>query len=179
MENLFYSFGRTLPGALTLGNYATALQEFRMPRTGTVVDLATVDIVRDRERGVPRYNQFRELLHLPPVRTFEELNSQWAGKLRAVYGTVDRIDLMVGMFAETPPPGFGFSETTFRIFLLMNSRRLKSDRFFTADYRPSVYTQIGLDWIDDNDLRSVLLRHCPELESFLARGCKIFAPWPE
>jgi hypothetical protein len=177
MPNLLYSFGCTLPGAITLGNYATALQQFAMPRTGTVVDLATVDILRDRERGVPRYNQFRELLHLPPVRSFEELNPEWAAKLRAVYRTVDRIDLMVGLFAEKPPPGFGFSDTTFRIFLLMNARRLKSDRFFTADYRSRVYTQAGLDWIDDNDMRSVLLRHHPELGPALAKVSKPFAPW--
>jgi len=179
MTNLLYSFGRAMPGALILGNYATALQEFRMPGTGTLVDLATVDIVRDRERGLPRYNQFRELLHLPPVRSFEELNRRWAGELREVYGTVDRIDLMVGMFAETPPPGFAFSETTFRVFLLMNSRRLKSDRFFTADYRPAIYTQIGLDWVDDNDMRRVLLRHYPGLEPVLAKDSRMFAPWLE
>ena len=50
---------------------------------------------------------------------------------------------MVGMFAEPPPPGFGFSDTAFRIFILMASRRLKSDRFFTTDFTPSVYTQAG------------------------------------
>ena len=33
-----------------------------------------------------------------------------------------------------------FSETAFRVFILMASRRLKSDRFFTVDYTPRVYT---------------------------------------
>jgi Animal haem peroxidase len=179
MADVLYSFGRTLPGKLTLGNYAKTLQQFQMPNAGTVVDLAAVDIMRDRERGVPRYNQFRELLHLPPVRSFKELNPQWAETLEKVYGTVDRIDLMVGLFAEAPPPGFGFSDTTFRIFLLMNPRRLKSDRFFTTDYRPAIYTQVGLDWIDGNDLRRVLLRHFPMLEPVLARVSRPFAPWPE
>ena len=55
---------------------------------------------------------------------------------------------MVGMYAEPKPKGFGFSDTAFRIFILMASRRLKSDRFFTRDYRPEVYTQAGLDWIE-------------------------------
>jgi hypothetical protein len=175
MLNALYSFGRTRPGALALGNYATTLQQLQV--RDTVIDLATIDIVRDRERGVPRYNRFRELVHLPPVRSFDELNPEWAGRLAALYGTVDRIDLMIGMFAETPPPGFGFSETAFRVFLLMNARRLKSDRFFTADYRAAVYTRVGLDWIDDNDLRSVLLRHHPELVPVLAHVPRIFAPW--
>lgn len=35
----------------------------------------------------------------------------------------------------------------FRIFVLMASRRLKSDRFFTDDYRPEIYTEFGLDYI--------------------------------
>ena len=51
--------------------------------------------------------------------------------MREVYeGRLDRVDLMVGMFAEPKPTGFGFSDTAFRIFILMASRRLKSDRFF-------------------------------------------------
>ena len=179
--DLVYSLARTLPGALCLGNYPPALQQFdRSPGTGAPswIDIATLDILRDRERGVPRYNQFRELLHLPPIRSFEELNTQWAGELSKVYGTMDKVDLMVGLFAETPPPGFGFSDTTFRIFLLMNARRLKSDRFFTTDYTPAVYTRTGLDWVDTNDLRSVLVRHLPQLRRVVERVDNVFAPWP-
>ena len=176
--NLFYSFGRNVPGALTLGNYPGVFQSLQpTPGAGPVIDLATVDILRDRERGVPRYNAFRQLLHLPPIRSFEALNPAWAPKLREVYRTVDRIDLMVGLLAETPPPGFGFSDTTFRIFLLMNSRRRKSDRFYTTDYTAAVYTQVGLDWVADNDLRSVLLRHYPMLEDALRGTPNVFAPW--
>ena len=47
-----------------------------------------------------------KLLHLPPVTTFEELtdNPRWAEELRQVYdGDIDRVDLMVGMFAEPKP----------------------------------------------------------------------------
>ncbi len=52
------------------------------------------------------------------------------------------------MYAERKPKGFGFSDTAFRIFILMASRRLESDRFFTRDYRPEVYTQEGIDWVE-------------------------------
>jgi len=175
--NLLYSFGRIVPGALRLGNYSPTLQQLQQPAgSGPIIDLATVDIVRDRERGVPRYNRFRELLRLPPVRSFKELNSEWADTLEAVYRTVDRIDLMVGLLAETLPPGFAFGDTTFRIFLLMNSRRLKSDRFYTTDYTPAVYTQAGIDWINANDMRSVLLRHYPMLEWALKDVANVFGP---
>jgi len=178
MTDALYSFGTAHPGAIQLHNYPRALQ--RLERLdGSLIDLAAIDVLRIRERGVPRYNDFRRLLHLEPAATFEEItaNPEWAQELREVYGDVDRVDLMVGMYAEQPPPGFGFSDTAFRIFVLMASRRLKSDRFFTADYTPEVYTQAGLDWIEANDMRSVLLRHFPGLAPAL-RGVKnAFAPW--
>jgi len=119
---------------------------------------------------VPRYNRFRELLRLPRVTSFERLtsNPDRVRELREVYeGDIDRVDTMVGMFAEPPPEGFGFSDTAFRIFILMASRRLKSDRFFTTDYTADVYTQPGLDWINENTLTRVLLRHYPELKPAL------------
>jgi Animal haem peroxidase len=81
------------------------------------------------------------------------------------------------MYAETPPPGFGFSDTAFRVFILMASRRLKSDRFLTNDYTPAVYTQPGISWIEDNNMTTVLLRHFPELTPILQRAANAFAPW--
>jgi hypothetical protein len=178
MSDLFYSFGTMHPGAITLHNYPRLLQHFDRP-DGTLIDLATIDILRTRERGVPRYNQFRRLFHLNPIGSFDEMtdNPAWARELEEVYGDVERVDLMIGMYAEPKPMGFGFSDTAFRVFILMASRRLKSDRFFTRDYRPEVYTQDGLDWIESNSMRSVLLRHFPELEPALSGVANPFAPW--
>ena len=59
---------------------------------------------------------------------------------------------MTGLFAEPLPDGFGFSETAFRIFILMASRRLKSDRFFTDDFRPEIYTEFGIDYVRKNSM---------------------------
>ena len=83
----------------------------------------------------------------------------------------------MGLLAEPFPPGFAFSDTATRVFILMASRRLTSDRFFTTDYTPEVYTQAGLDWVADNDMRSVLLRHFPQLEPALEGVKNPFAPW--
>jgi hypothetical protein len=176
----YYSFGIAHPGAVILHNFPRFLQDL-VTQAGVRVDLGAVDIMRDRERGIPRYNQFRRLLHMRPFKTFEELtpNKQWQQELREVYDNdIERVDLMVGMYAETPPKGFGFSDTAFRIFILMASRRLKSDRFFTTDYNAKVYSQAGLDWVRDNDMSSVLLRHYPELAEPLRHVKNAFAPWP-
>jgi hypothetical protein len=177
MDDLFYSFGRAYPGAIALHNYPGSLR--RLQRVDGLLDLAAVDILRTRERGVPRYNEFRRLFRLRPATTFEELtgDQELAEELRQVYGDVERVDLMVGLYAEPKPTGFGFSDTAFRIFILMASRRLKSDRFLTRDFRPEVYTEAGMAWVRDADMRTVLLRHFPTLKSALRGVANPFAPW--
>jgi Animal haem peroxidase len=181
MANLLYSFGIAHPGAITLHNYPRHLQQLTRTVGDAVenIDLAATDILRMRERGVPRYNEFRRLFHRRPIKSFEDLNPNpvVADELRRVYRDVDQLDLMIGLYAEPAPKGFAFSDTTFRVFILMASRRLKSDRFFTSGYTPEVYTQAGLDWIADATMSKVLLRHYPQLAPALCGVDNAFKPW--
>lgn len=179
MIDLLYSFGTMNPGAITLHNFPRFLQRLERAN-GTVIDLAAIDILRSRERGVPRYNRFRELMHKKPVVSFEELASdpKDAQLIREVYeGDLDSVDLTVGLFGEPLPKGFGFSDTAFRIFALMASRRLNSDRFFTSDYGPETYTSAGMRWVNENGFGDVLTRHFPGLGQSLAGTPNPFAPW--
>ncbi|MGW2825934.1 peroxidase family protein [Streptomyces sp. NPDC001443] len=177
LADTLYSLGIAHPGAITLNNFPRSLQTFE--RDGEVIDLSVVDLVRTRRRGVPRYNDFLAGLHKPRIRRFEDLSSdpETVARMKDVYRSVDEIDTMVGLFAENPPTGFGFSDTAFRVFILMASRRLQSDRFLTVDFRPEVYTPLGMDWIDRSGMTSVIQRHCPELASLLPRTASAFAPW--
>jgi len=177
MENTLYSFGLSYPGAITLHNYPRALQKFE--RNGELIDMSVVDLVRTRRRGVPRYNDFRAGLHKPRIRSWEELceNQESVRRMKEIYRGVDEVDTIVGLFAETPPEGFGFSDTAFRVFILMASRRLQSDRFLTVDFRPEIYSPFGMDWIANNGMTSVILRHCPDLAAVLPRGASAFAPF--
>jgi Animal haem peroxidase len=135
--------------------------------------------LRDRERGVRRYCAMRRHLGMSVPKSFEELttNRDWQRELTAVYKSVEQVDLLVGMHCETKAPGFGFSDTAFRIFILMASRRLKSDRFYTNDFTPEVYTPAGFAWVRDNSLRTVLERHVPELRAHFANVRNVFFPW--
>jgi hypothetical protein len=177
LENVLYSFGLAHPGAIALHNYPRSLQAFE--RDGERIDLSVVDLVRTRRRGVPRYNDFRAGLHKPRIKRWEDLcaDPESVRRLREVYRSVDEVDTMVGLFAETPPDGFGFSDTAFRIFILMASRRLQSDRFLTVDFRPEIYSPLGMDWIANNGMTSVIQRHCPDLAAALPRDASAFAPW--
>jgi hypothetical protein len=179
MANALYSFGIAPPGEISLYNYPESLQKLTRPN-GDNLDLAAVDILRTRERGVPRYNAFRRLFRLKPAESFLELTGdpKVADHVREVYdGDIERVDLMVGLYAEPKPEGFGFSDTAFRVFILMASRRLKSDRFFTRDYTPEMYTRAGFDWVADNTMIDVLLRHYPSLYPALRGVQNAFVPW--
>ena len=105
LGDAFYSFGVAHPGALVLNNYPRFLQQFQRPDNDRLMDLAATDILRSRELGVPRYNQFRRLLHLKPARSFEDLTEDPAqlAALRRLYRDVDSVDTIVGMLAEKRP----------------------------------------------------------------------------
>ena len=148
---------------------------------GQVRDMGTVDILRDRERGVPRYTEFRRLLRMPIPKTFEELtggNMELAQELHEVYnGDIDKVDALVGSHSEPVPKGFGFSDTAFRIFIVMASRRLKSDRFIAGQWNEETYSKEGFRWVQNNGMKDVLTRHFPELKDALKQTGNVFAPW--
>jgi hypothetical protein len=180
--NALYSLGISSPGAITLHNYPEFLQNLPQFDSGEVLDVGELDIRRTRECAIPRYNDFRRVFRLPPARSFLELangNVEWAEEISAVYGgKLEHVDLLIGLFAERKPQGFAFSDTAFRVFLLMAARRLRSDRFFTSDYTPEVYTPLGLQWIDDATLAGVLQRQYPELTAALSSDTNPFRRWP-
>ncbi|KAH8815587.1 heme peroxidase [Xylogone sp. PMI_703] len=176
----FYSFGINYPGAITNNNYPNFLRNLPAP-DGYIRDMGTVDILRDRERGVPRYTEFRRLLHMTVPKTFEELtggNIPLANELKEVYNNdIDKVDTLVGSHSEKLPKGFGFSDTAFRIFILMASRRLKSDRFIATQFNNETYTPEGIHWVQHNTMKDVLIRHFPELKDALRGSKNVFAPW--
>ncbi|KAI7378631.1 hypothetical protein KC336_g19356, partial [Hortaea werneckii] len=105
-------------------------------------------------------------------------NIELAQKLSKVYdGDVDKVDTLVGSHSEPVPAGFGFSDTAFRIFILMASRRLKSDRFIAGSWNADMYTKEGFQWVQNTNMSDVLCRHFPELGQVIPKRTNIFAPW--
>jgi hypothetical protein len=248
LANWAVSLGRQRLGALALQNHPRFLQNLRMERLQSptkTIDVAALDIIRDRERGVPRFNEFRRQYGLHQLTSFQDFinkedtpeaqaeQARLAKTLQEVYGThkcdsskkitdaqknddgsdindclghpdgtwvdnIEDLDTVVGWLAEsTRPHGFAISETQFVVFILNASRRLYSDRFFTSSFRPEFYTQLGVDWVNNNGpsplcetkpvnghrnepvspLKRVLLRTMPELAPELALAANAFDPW--
>ena len=117
--DLLYSFGNQHPGALVLNNYPRLVQD--SPSPASRVDMAAVDLLRDRERGMPRYNELRRQIGLSPIDKFDDLtdDSTVAATKEVVRRRRGKLDLLIGTLAEAHRPSdFGFGETLFQIFIL-------------------------------------------------------------
>ena len=72
LANLALSMGRQRLGRLTLLNHPQFLQNLHIDEAGHQIDVAALDIIRDRERGVPRFNEFRRQYGLRTLTRFED-----------------------------------------------------------------------------------------------------------
>lgn len=102
LANWALTMGRQRLGALTLNNHPRFLQNLPMPRLGegAQLDVAALDILRDRERGVPRFNEFRRQYGLRSLRSFDDFidvrlpadsperrrQEEFVAKMRGIYG---------------------------------------------------------------------------------------------
>ncbi len=68
------SMGRQRLGLLALRNHPRFLQSLRMPRLGEgfMLDVPALDLIRDREHGIPRFNEFRRQYGLRQLTSFDD-----------------------------------------------------------------------------------------------------------
>lgn len=95
-------------------------------------DLASLNIQRGRDHGLPDYNQARSDLGLEPVASFSEITSDpaTAAALEDAYGSVDEIDLWVGGLAEDHLPGSSMGELFTTVLVDQFERLRDGDRFW-------------------------------------------------
>ena len=103
LSNWALSMGRQRLGLLTLQNHGQFLQNLELLRLQSPtnkIDVAALDLVRDRERGVPRFNEFRRQYGLTQLTSFDDFvdkrlpagradrqeQERIIGTLREVYG---------------------------------------------------------------------------------------------
>ncbi len=104
LANWGLSMGRQRLGLLTLHNIPQFMQNIRLPRLDSPtrqLDITALDLIRDRERGVPRFNEFRRQYGLRQLTSFDDFTDKSlppdsparkdqennAAQLREVYGT--------------------------------------------------------------------------------------------
>jgi hypothetical protein len=155
-------------------------------------DLASLNIQRGRDHGLPTYNQTRAAYGLPPKTTFNSIssNTNVQARLAAAYGSVDDIDLWPGGLAEDHLPGAMVGETFHDILKDQFERVRDGDRFWHAIYLPApllnlVQTQtlaqiirrntsIGSELQDD----AFMVPSAPPLLAVEKSGDSVRVSWP-
>lgn len=171
-DDLFYSLGKAQNTSLDLNNYPSFLRNVKIDN-GNEVDLAVVDIFRDRERGIPRYNQFRRNLLLSPIEKWSDLtkNKEIIKKLESVYeNDIEKLDLLVGTHCEEKMHASIFGDTIYSVFLFHTTRRITNDRFLTTNFTKEYYTKWGIKYIENNTFRDILIRHYPSLSEKIPKN---------
>ncbi|MES9944927.1 MAG: peroxidase family protein [Candidatus Thiodiazotropha sp.] len=104
LDNWALSMGRQRLGVLHLRNQPMFLQNLPMPHLDSEtrkIDVVALDLIRDRERGVPRFNEFRRQIGLKHLSSFDDFVDQhldkenpWrkhqeetVSRMREIYGT--------------------------------------------------------------------------------------------
>ncbi len=95
-------------------------------------DLASLNIQRGRDHGLPSYNTVRDELGLGRVNSFSEISSDTdvQQKLQDAYNNVDEIDLWVGGLAEDLIPGSHLGELFTEIIVMQFEALRDGDRFW-------------------------------------------------
>jgi hypothetical protein len=96
------------------------------------LDLASLNIQRGRDHGLPDYNVLRVAYGLEPAQQFSDISSDPAiqAGLTAVYGSVDNIDGWVGGLAEDHIAGASVGELVHTVLADQFARLRDGDRFF-------------------------------------------------
>jgi peroxidase len=96
-------------------------------------DLASLNLQRGRDHGIPDINTVRSALGLLPYTSFLELtggDADLAAAFASVYGTIDEVDLWIAGLAENEINGGLLGETFSAILVDQFTRTRDGDRFF-------------------------------------------------
>ena len=126
-----------------------------------------------RDFRLQSYNDYRQNFGLAKPKDFTELtrNSSLRQKLETLYGDIDKLELVVGLFAEEPQPGALFGSlmltmVAYDAFTQIYTNPLLSTAIYTAD----TLTAYGLELISTtSSIDTLVRRNLPTDSSLVAR----------
>jgi hypothetical protein len=120
-------------------------------------DLASLNIQRGRDHGIPGFNEVRRGLGLRPLRFMSDLtdNPDDVKSLQSVYDDPDQLDLWVGALCENDLPGSMVGETYQRILVDQFVRLRDGDRFY---YESALAPEI-VDMVNEQTLSRIIKRN--------------------
>lgn len=122
------------------------------------LDLAAININRGRERGLSDYNTLRAHLGMTRISSFNELteDADDAVAMASVFGSVDNVDVWVGMLAEPHIENGLFGDLVTTILERQFQALREGDRFY---YQNMAFDATDLADIQSTTMRDVLMRN--------------------
>lgn len=131
---------------------------FGQPGQGGL-DLAAINIMRGRERGLPDFNTIRKDLGLPVKTEWTQIcpDPHDAQVMQSLYGTVYNIDPWVGMLAEARMPNSFIGETAMEIVKRQFLALRDGDRFY-FEHDPDL-TEAEKTLIRETKMSDIIMRN--------------------
>lgn len=139
------------------------------------IDLASLNIQRGRDHGLPDYNDIRKFYTGSPARTFADItkNTTLAAALQTQYGTIDNIDLWIGILAEDMLPGKSVGKTM-HAMLKAQFEKLRDGDFYFYKSDPNlpaaIKTQVSNTKLSDLIKRNTTLTNL-QANVFITNPC--------
>jgi len=131
---------------------------FGPPGSGGL-DLASLNIQRGRDHGLPDYNTLRLAYGLSAVTNFSDITSDTTLQvtLQSLYGNVNDIDPWVGALAEDHLPGSNVGELIATVLSEQFTRLLVGDRFWYEN--DPDFTQAEINELRATQLSDIIRRN--------------------
>jgi heme peroxidase/type IX secretion system substrate protein/dockerin type I repeat protein len=123
------------------------------------LDLASININRGRERGLPDFNTIRQDLGLTPYTSFAEINADSTAMtvMENLYNDINDIDPWVGMLAEDHMPEALFGPTIMKILEDQFYALREGDRFYYEN--DDALTEVEKEDIRNTTFRDIIMRN--------------------
>lgn len=130
-----------------------------------LLDTELASILTGREVQLAPYNAYRAICHFPKVTEFDQISgdSVVQQRLKALYGSVDRIDFYVGLFAEEIRPNSALPSLLGRLVGIdAFSQALTNPLLAPSIYNECTFSREGLEIIENTrSLSDLLHRNLP------------------
>jgi len=148
------------------------------PGNGLFGDLASINIQRARDHGIPGYVTFFELCNnRKGILTFEDLpaatfSGDQLTKLKNTYRDVRDVDLFPGLLSEQKQDGSELGPTTTCLFLNQFSNTRSGDRFWYE--RNDTCTGFSIEQLDEIRKTSLARVICDNSDNLATIQPKVF-----
>ena len=120
-------------------------------------DLASLNLQRGRDHGLPSYNDVRLTFGLSPAVTFADItgNRHLQERLESVYGAVEKVDVWIGGLAEDHRRGALVGDLFYTVLVNQFERLRDGDRFFYLNH----YSNYQIKRLEKTTLSDIIRRN--------------------